>query len=652
MRQTIVVVLILGVFYVLGANNYLLFHSFAELFSIVIAFGIFTLAWNSRSFTTNNYLLFLGIAYLFVAFVDTLHALAYKGIGVITGYNENNLPPQLWIIARYMESVSLMIAPVFFRRRLNISAVFIGFVLILTLSLLSVFYWRVFPDCFIEGVGLTRFKVVSEYVICLVLVLALIMLLRNRRELEEYVLRVLALSIVFTICTEISFTFYVHLYGISNVVGHFLKILSFYFIYLALIQTGLKSPYTLLFRDLKKNEEALRISEERYRSLFTKSPAKMLLIDHETDRVVNANPRACSFYGYTLDEMKSIKLSDISVEEPVNAINFAEGRISDLLHRLASGEVRNVRVKSSPIYIDDRLILFMIVSDITQHVQTQLEVKRKQQELQLLNQTLEERVRAEIARRLQGEQMLIQQSKLAAMGEMLSMIAHQWRQPLSSITTIAGDMQVSLVLDEFNKSDFYESLKRINHQAQYLSKTINDFRAFFNPGKKKEDVQLNDLIDKALAIIKNSLDHTSINMEIDCSLATPINTYANEITQVLLNVIRNAQDVIVERKIQLPVIVIKCRDEGGFFVSLDIQDNAGGIPEEIIDKVFDPYFTTKDDSTGTGLGLYMSKMIIEKHCGGELSVKNTGQGACFTIRLPYKIEAGTTCSATKEDVST
>ncbi|MBF0317676.1 MAG: PAS domain S-box protein [Nitrospirae bacterium] len=634
--------MIIGVFYILSATNYLLFHSFAELFSIVIAFGTFTLAWNSRSFAANNYLLFLGIAYLFVAFADTLHALAYKGMGVIKGYNDNNLPPQLWIVARYMESISLMIAPMFFKRKPHIGAVLAGFGLILTLSLLSIFYWRIFPDCFIDGVGLTRFKVVSEYVICLILVVALVMLLRNRKELEGYVLRMLILSIVFTICTEMTFTFYVHLYGISNIIGHFFKILSFYFIYLALIQTGLKSPYSLLFRDLKKSEAALRKSEERYRSLFNKSPAKMLLIDHETDRVVDANPMACSFYGYTLDEMRSLKLSDISLEEPIDVILPNESGVYDLLHRLASGEIRNVRVKSSPIDIDDRLTLFMIVADITGHVHTEQEVMRKQQELQLLNRTLEDRVRDEIARRLEGEQMLIQQSKLAAMGEMLSMIAHQWRQPLSSITTISGDMQVSLVLDTFSKDELYESLKKINYQAQYLSKTIDDFRLFFSPRKKRENIYLGDIIDQALAIIKNSLDYNAIKVRIDCSLASQIHTYANEITQVLLNVFKNAQDALVARRIQAPEITVACKDDNGFFAVLDIQDNAGGMPEEIIDKVFEPYFTTKDNSTGTGLGLYMSKMIIEKHCGGELSVKNTGQGACFTIRLPYKIEGGAT----------
>ncbi|MBF0345351.1 MAG: PAS domain S-box protein [Nitrospirae bacterium] len=643
--QAFSIVLVLSVFYILSVSNYLLFHSFVELFSIVIAFGIFTLAWNSREFTKNNYLLFLGVAYLFVAFVDTLHTLAYRGMGVIKGYDDSNLPPQLWIVARYVESISLLLAPVFLRRKPNFYVVFAGFTVIVTLSLLSIFYWRVFPDCFVRDVGLTMFKIVSEYVICLILVGAMVLLLRSRGEFETSVLRMLMFSLVFTIFTELSFTFYVHLYGISNIVGHFFKILSFYFIYMAIIKTGLERPYSLLFRDLTKREETLRESEERYRSLFTKNPAKMLLLEADTGRIMDANPAACSFYGYTLDEIKSMKISDINVDEQISDFHTSgskdpvEGKIFDLLHRLANGEVRNVRIKTSPIHINGKMVLFLIVTNITQQVLAEQEVKRKQEELEILNQTLEERVREETAKRLEREQMLIQQSKLAAMGEMLSMIAHQWRQPLSSITTIGGDLQVALMLDKFDKEGFYESLKKINDQAQYLSQTINDFRNFFNPKRRRENVWLKDVINQALGIMKNSLEHRSITVEIDCSLARAINTYTNEVTQVLLNLIKNAKDVAVERQTKSPKLTIKCRDNKDF-QTMEIEDNSGGIAEDIIGKIFEPYFTTKDDSAGTGLGLYMSKMIIEKHCRGELYVRNTADGACFTVRLPYKTEEG------------
>ncbi len=258
--------LVLAGLYLSSLYSYLLFHSLAELFSVVIAVGVFAIAWNSRRFLENNYLLFLGIAYLFVGATDLVHTLAYKGMEVFPGYGAN-LPTQLWIAARYLESVSLLLAPWFLNRRLRATAVFAGYLLVSTLLLLSIFYWRLFPICFVEGVGLTPFKKISEYVICGILAGALTFLWRERPEFDRDVFRLLVWSILLTIASELFFTFYVSVYGLSNLVGHMLKILSFYLIYKALIETGLAKPYNLLFRNLKLSEEALRQERDLIRRL-------------------------------------------------------------------------------------------------------------------------------------------------------------------------------------------------------------------------------------------------------------------------------------------------------------------------------------------------------------------------------------------------
>ena len=150
-------IVILAGLYIASRYNYLLFHSLAEIFSIFVACGIFVVAWNSRRFMDNNYLLFLGIAYLFIGGLDLAHTLAYKGMGIFSGYDAN-LPTQLWISARYLESMSLLIAPLFIPRKPNTRFVFVGYALLVFLMLASIFYWNIFPDCFIEGTGLTRFK--------------------------------------------------------------------------------------------------------------------------------------------------------------------------------------------------------------------------------------------------------------------------------------------------------------------------------------------------------------------------------------------------------------------------------------------------------------------------------------------------------------
>ncbi len=242
--------------YLTSFYSYLLFHSLVEMFSIVVAFSIFILAWNSRQFLENNYLLFIGIAYLFIGGIDLIHTLAYKGMGVFPGYG-SNLPTQLWIAGRYVESISLLIAALVFNRKLRLHLVFLGYTVGISLLLASIFYWGIFPQCFVEGVGLTTFKKVSEYIISLILVGSMILLLRSRRQFDKGVLRLLGASIAITIGSELAFTFYVDLYGFSNLIGHLFKILSFYLIYKALIETGLRKPYHLLFRDLKQSEESL-----------------------------------------------------------------------------------------------------------------------------------------------------------------------------------------------------------------------------------------------------------------------------------------------------------------------------------------------------------------------------------------------------------
>ncbi len=181
--------------YLSSLYSYLLFHSLAEIFSVIIAVGVFAIAWNSRRFLENNYLLFLGIAYLFVGVIDLVHTLAYKGMEVLPGYGAN-LPTQLWVAARFLEGVSLLLAPWFLNRRLNYAAVFAAYSLVFTLLLLSIFYWRIFPVCFVEGVGLTPFKKISEYLICVILAGAMAFLWRNRHEFDPAVLRLIVWSII------------------------------------------------------------------------------------------------------------------------------------------------------------------------------------------------------------------------------------------------------------------------------------------------------------------------------------------------------------------------------------------------------------------------------------------------------------------------
>ncbi|MGC8720342.1 MAG: MASE3 domain-containing protein [Thermodesulforhabdaceae bacterium] len=313
-------------------HSFLLYHSLVELFSSVIGFTIFVMAWNLRDRMDNNYLLFIGIAYFFVALVDLLHTLAYKGMGVFIGFDAN-LPTQLWITARYLESLSLLIAPFFLeRRRLRVGTTFLVISAILSIVLFSIFYLKVFPDCFIEGKGLTAFKKVSEYIICGILAASLVLLLKKKDKFPVNVLNWLIMSIVATIIQELAFTFYVSVYGLSNFIGHIFKVISFYFVYKGIVETGLKRPYEFLWRELKQSEEKVR--QERDRAQHYLDIAGVIILVIGTDgRVQLINKKGCEILGYTEDEIIGKDWFENFIPEE------ERHKVKSIFSRMTSGEI-------------------------------------------------------------------------------------------------------------------------------------------------------------------------------------------------------------------------------------------------------------------------------------------------------------------------
>jgi len=241
--------------YLSSHYSYLLFHSLVEITTIAISFTLFIIAWNAGQFLTNNCLKFLGIGYAFIAVLDLLHTLAYKGMNVFSGYNAN-LPTQLWIAARYLQAATLCCATFFVRRK--VSQLLLFGIFLVTISLLAALvYSGNFPDCFIEGTGLTPFKIISEYVITAIFLTALYLFHRIRAQFSSRIYPLIFASIICMACAEISFTAYVNVYGFANLVGHFFKLAAFYLIYRALLVTGFKEPFELIFRELKQTEEQL-----------------------------------------------------------------------------------------------------------------------------------------------------------------------------------------------------------------------------------------------------------------------------------------------------------------------------------------------------------------------------------------------------------
>jgi PAS domain S-box-containing protein len=263
-----------------NAYSYLLFHSIAELFSIVVACGIFMILWNSRGFVRDSFFLLLCTGCLFVAGIDLLHMLAYKGMGVFPGVRPD-LAIQLWIAARGLQTASLLLALSFVRRRVGVGWMLLGYILVTSALLASIFVWPVFPTCFVEGQGLTPFKRISEYVICVLLVVAIALLYRERNRFDSRVFLLLTASIAAVIVAELAFTFYVDVYGLSNVVGHFAKITAFCFMYAALVQVGLTKPRDLLLRGAKYNERELRSAHRTLQAVLDTTPVRIFWKDRD-----------------------------------------------------------------------------------------------------------------------------------------------------------------------------------------------------------------------------------------------------------------------------------------------------------------------------------------------------------------------------------
>ncbi|MEA3331608.1 MAG: HAMP domain-containing sensor histidine kinase [Campylobacterota bacterium] len=234
------------------------------------------------------------------------------------------------------------------------------------------------------------------------------------------------------------------------------------------------------------------------------------------------------------------------------------------------------------------------------------------------------------------DELMLTQSRNAAMGEMISMIAHQWRQPISAISMGANNIMTDVELGMIDKKNLKSYAQRIMHQTQELSKTIDDFRDFFKPDKMIQELYISEVIQKALHIVRDSLINNGIEIKVSSLDNQKIETYSRELMQVLINIINNAKDALLQSKIKNKEIEISEEIIDGKFI-IKIYDNGDKIDEKIIDKIFNPYFTTKDKKNGTGLGLYMSKTIIEKHLLGRLSFHNEKSGVSFKISLPFSI---------------
>ena len=397
----------------------------------------------------------------------------------------------------------------------------------------------------------------------------------------------------------------------------------------------------LINNEIEKKNRQIAKQKELFEKLYNKSSDGVLLLKNK--KITDCNEAATKILHYSKEELIGKYFYEISPKfqadgqssnlKSINKINEAlKNGISSFewMHTSKDHKKLWIDIVLTSIEINNNLVIHTVIRDINKR-------KEMERKLEVLTYDLEERIKKEIEKNKEKTAQLIQQSRFAQMGEMISMIAHQWRQPLTAITATTNNLLLKNILNkEVPKEILEEELNLITEYTQHLSFTIDDFRNFFKSDNEKVDSKIEDIIEKAINIIKTSFEAKDINLITNYKFNENINMYTTEIQQVILILLKNAEDALVDNEIENKTIEIITYKENDFAI-IEIQDNAGGIASDIIYKIFDPYFSTKKAKEGTGIGLYMSKMIINDHCKGEITASNNQDGAIFKIKLPLNI---------------
>jgi signal transduction histidine kinase len=647
-------------------------------FSIVIAFSIFVIAWNTRRFMDNNYLLFIGMAYLCVGGIDLLHTLAYAGMGVFPGAGAN-LPTQLWISARYVESAALLLAPLFLRRKLRTGIAFAGIGGITFLLLVSIFYWKLFPTCFVEGVGLTPFKKVSEYAICLILFGSIGTAVLKKNALDPHVLKLLIASIAVTIVAELAFTLYVSAYGFSNLVGHYFKILSFYLIYLALIHTGLREPYRLLFRNLSEAKDALQYRME-FENLISEISSHFISVPTESidNSIEEALEQIGRFAGvdggYVFrfsDDMSTFSMTHLWRNENIatrkDDLQSLDAAVMPWWTRKLAGNepiiIKSLddfppeagveksilaaqKIQSAvdvPMVNIGTVIGFLGFSCVQMREWTEDEVsllqmagqaitnalQRKWAEEALRNSETRYRVLSEnLDREVRKKVAELQQAEhLAAIGKIVSTVAHEVRNPLQNIR-----MGVNLLDRELGPDDDRrEILTDIDHGVGILNSLIEELLEYARPVKlQRAPVSVSTVVDDAVKMTSHKVGDRNLHRDLT-GVDRQVFVDPVKIGRVLVNLISNAADATPKGG-DIWIRADDFRNGDTDFLRLTISDTGCGIDEKSLDRIFEPFFTTK--TRGTGLGLCICKRIMDAH-DGTLNIRSkVNEGTNVEIMLP------------------
>lgn len=621
-----------------GFKNFLLFHTGIELISIAVAFNIFSVSLATKDINHNFPFIVLGIGYLFIGGLDLLHTLSYDGLGVFKSFT-TDLPTKLWIASRYVEGLTFLIMLMFFEKGTKYRNVFFIYMLICLFFILSIFVYDIFPSCHIKGKGLTDFKVISEYIICFILLVSIIILTKIKDKFLNYT--ILKWSIISTIISELSFTLYVDVYGFFNILGHIFKLISFLLLYKGICDIQIKRPYSLLNRRNKElqqeNFKRLNVEKELLNkreilnSILDSSGNGILVYDnnlellHVNDSFINmldvsksliTNKKLTELHHFVVSKLKNPKV----FSKNTKLVLYSTKEKTDIL-RLKNN--RTLRRYSYPLIIDKKIIGRVVnLEDITDKFQ----VKKLKDDVKSTEKLLKKEK---------------EYDKLKT--EFFSNISHELKTP---INILLGTVQLfyiylknNTVIDKDNKlkehidsmkQNCYRLLRLINNlvditklESGHLSINLNNY----NIVSVVEDITLS---------VSTYVENKGLSLIFDTDIEEKIIACdPDKIERIILNLLSNGI------KFTNPggEIIVSIQDNDDL-ISISVKDNGIGIPKKKQKEIFNRFDQVGESLSrnyqGSGIGLSLVKSLVDLHNGSINLISEYNDGSEFIINLPVR----------------
>ncbi len=628
-------ILLLFALYLLSRFNFLLFHSLAEICSIVIAGGLFVMAWNTRRHMDDQFFVLIGMASLAVGLLDTLHLLTYKGMTVFLWSQTSRPSPQFWIAARFLQSLSLLGAVLLLRRRIPLAWAGAALAGLTALAVIGIATGR-FPACYLEGLGLTPFKVVGEYVVCGLFLAASFLLYRRRNHFDPLIFRCILSSSVLMVFSELCFTSYLDSYGPAHLYGHFLKIISYFLLYKAVVETGLSRPFSMMFGELRRElaeharfEASLRQKERDLREAQRIAHIGSWQWNQATDTVTGSE-ELYRIYGLDPNgEFPSFRQQRGTLytetawqrlhEAVLETLGTGQGyQCDEEALRNGSSIWVTIRCETMRNAAGRTVGLYGTVQDVTERKQVEFALQKAKEE-------------AEAANRIKSE--------------FLANMSHEIRTPMNGILGFADLILLGAAPDKIR-----EYALIIRQSGKALLDIINDILDLskIEAGRVELDAKpfsLREVVRATLLPLNVMAAQKRLTLQTSVQPEAPDRLIGDRgrLTQVLTNLVGNAIKFSERGAVRIDVAAADATQAGKALLRFTIADQGIGIARDRLEQIFDP-FTQAGTSAhvkygGTGLGLSISRSLAQM-MGGEIEAESEeGRGSTFSFTASFDLAA-------------